>query len=58
LKLKRDTQTLTDTEGNPSFGHVVGGHFHFDTVSNNESNEALAHLAGNMSENLEFRSIV
>ncbi len=47
-----DHKNLTEAVDDASFIDVVRGHFHFDTVANGEANEAFAHLARDMSENL------
>ena len=43
---KRSAQTENDA----CFGGVVGGHFHFHSISNYQSDESFAHFARNMSE--------
>ena len=39
-------------ESNASLAEVVGGHFHVHAVTDADANEVLAHLAGNMGEDL------
>jgi hypothetical protein len=43
---------MSESINDASFGAVVGRHFHFHSVSDCKSNETLAHLPGNVRENL------
>jgi len=48
---KRNRVAISESINDASFGSVVGRHFHFHSVSDCKSNEALAHLPGNVREN-------
>ena len=37
--------------GDASLGEIVGGHFHFDLVSNVQADVVLSHFSGNVSKN-------
>ena len=54
IKTKRSPEAIY----NASLVSVVRGHFHFDTVADDETDETLAHLPRNVGENgmavLEF----
>jgi len=41
---------LSNTEGDPSLGGVVGGHFHLDAVTDHETDKAFTHFTRNVSE--------
>src|SRR6185369_11249926 len=45
---KRNRVAISESINDASFGSVVGRHFHFHSVSDCKSNEALAHLPGNV----------
>jgi hypothetical protein len=49
---KRNRVAMSESINDASFGAVVGRHFHFHSVSDCKSNETLAHLPGNVRENL------
>ncbi len=42
--IARGTKTLTQAIDNACFVEVIGGHLNFDSVSNRQANETLAHL--------------
>lgn len=39
-------------ENNARFGQVIGRHFHFDLIPNDQSNETFAHLSGDVGKHL------
>jgi hypothetical protein len=43
---------LLFAEDNPRFGQVVGRQFHRDLVSGHDTNEMLAHFAGDVSQDV------
>lgn len=45
-------RTLVQAEGDAGLGHIVGGDLDTDAVAYNEADEALAHLAGDVGQEL------
>jgi len=52
LLSKNQPNRSTQSENDAGFGGVVGGHFHFYLIANDESDEAFTHFSGNMGEHL------
>lgn len=51
---RRKRRDWSEAEGDASLGGVVGRHFHFHAVADDEFDEALAHFARDVGEHDEF----